>query len=251
MIPTTSSQQYGRPRLDFAVPDSAGGFVILPAKPAPGNPWLWYAPTFIRVPHPLPKELHANYMTRLLDAGIAIAGVDVAESWGNPAGRAIFTAFHTLVVREFGLDAKACLLGQSRGGLMHYNWAVEHPDRVRCIGTIYPVCDVYQAQRIANIPAAYGLTLEQLEQQRALHNPVDRIAPLAGARIPIFHIHGDVDVVVPLDTHSEPLVRNYRASGGAAELIVVHGKGHEEVAEFFETAAVPEFFMKHALSGRV
>ena len=247
MIATTKSEQYGHTRLDFPVPDSAGGFVIQPAKPARGQPWLWYAPSFISKPYPLPKALHAGYMTRLLEAGIAIAGVDVGESWGAPSGRTIFTDFHTLVVREFGLDAKACLLAQSRGGLMHYNWAVEHPERVRCIGAIYAVCEVYRPSRLNAVSAAYGLTPEQLAEQRALHNPVDRIAPLAAARVPIFHIHGDVDTVVPLETNSEELVRNYRMLGGPAELLVIHGKGHEEVPEFIECAAVPDFFMKHAL----
>ena len=41
--------------------------------------------------------------------------------------------------------------------------------------------------------------------------------------------------------------RNYRKLGGPAELLVIRGKGHEEVPEFFECAAVPDFFMKHAL----
>jgi pimeloyl-ACP methyl ester carboxylesterase len=247
MIQTTTSQQYGFQRLDFAVPDSPGGFIITPKVPAPGKPWVWYAPTFIRDPHPLPKALHEWYMSRLLEAGIGIAGVDVRESWGNSAGRAIFTQFHTLLVREFGLDAKACLIGQSRGGLMQYNWAVEHPEKVRCIVGIYPVCDVFLRSFSGAISGAYALTQEQLAERCGEHNPVDRVAPLAAACVPIFHIHGDVDDLVPLESNSEALVRNYRNLGGPAELIVLKGKGHAEIPEFFQCPALVEFLKKHAL----
>ena len=74
-----------------------------------------------------------------LNSGFAIGGVDVGESYGNPAGRAAFTEFYRAVVNRYGLSQKACLLPQSRGGLMLYNWAAEHPDWVQCIGGIYAV----------------------------------------------------------------------------------------------------------------
>ena len=35
------------------------------------------------------------------------------------------------------------------------------------------------------------------------HNPVARLAPLAKAGVPIFHIHGDSDAVVPLNGCAE------------------------------------------------
>jgi dipeptidyl aminopeptidase/acylaminoacyl peptidase len=247
MIQTTRSEQYGHPRFDFDVPDSPGGFVIEPKAPARGKPWAWYAPTFIREPHPLPKALHEWYMSRLLNSGIAIAGVDVRESWGNSAGRAVFTQFHALLVRERGMDSKACLIGQSRGGLMQYNWAVENPGKVRCIVGIYPVCDVFLRAFSAVIASAYGLTPAQLAERRNEHNPVDRVASLAAAQVPIFHIHGDVDEVVPLESNSEALVGNYRSLGGPAELIVIKGKGHAEIPEFFQCPALVEFIRKQGL----
>ena len=44
---------------------------------------------------------------------------------------------------EMGLAPKACLLAQSRGGLMHYNWAAENPGRVGpVVGGAGPVVGV-------------------------------------------------------------------------------------------------------------
>lgn len=76
-----------------------------------------------------------------LDAGLAIAGIDVGESFGSPAGRAHFTALHGLLTR-YGFSPRPALLARSRGGLMLYNWAVEHPELVVCVAGIYPVCNL-------------------------------------------------------------------------------------------------------------
>lgn len=85
------------------------------------------------------------------------------------------------------------------------------------------------------------MTQAEMEKALPLHNPIDRLEPLAKARIPVLHIHGDIDKLVPLDKNSQALHDRYRALGGPAELIVVPGKGHEVVAAFFEEARLVEF----------
>ncbi|MBI2928471.1 MAG: glycoside hydrolase family 127 protein [Verrucomicrobia bacterium] len=243
----TRSTQYGAPREDFLVGTQRHkGFVILPRQPSAdgARPWLWYAPTFVQPPGGLPDPSHAWMFAQLLTNGFAIAGVDVGESYGNPAGRAAFTEFHRAVVQRYGLAPKACLLPQSRGGLMLYNWAAEHPERVQCIGGIYTVCDQSSWPGLAKSSPAYGLDEAGLAAQLREHNPIDRLAPLAKARIPILHLHGDADTVVPLERNSGELARRYRALGGEAELVVVKGKGHEVCPEFFQNQRVVDFFLR-------
>lgn len=75
----------------------------------------------------------------LLAAGIAIAGIDIGESYGSPAGRTLFTAFQTELTRTRGYSAKPLLLGRSRGGLMLLTWAAEHPEKIGAFAGIYPV----------------------------------------------------------------------------------------------------------------
>jgi len=241
------SRQFGTDRIDF----TAGkwqGFILNPTKPATGTghakPWIWYAPTFMKDPFPLPKELHAWYIERLLAAGFSVAGVDVGESWGSPAGREGYTAFYGACVKRYGLAPKACLLPQSRGGLFHYNWAAEHPECVQCIGGIYTLVNVLGLRLSdARIHTAYGMDEQTVRREVAKHNPIDRLAPLAKARVPLFNIHGDNDKIVPLEDNVGELTRRYRALGGEAELLVLPGQGHEEIPPFFTNPQLLEFFL--------
>lgn len=241
------SEQYGAVRTDFDVAGNRG-FVIAPAKLASdgSKPWLWYAPTLMGK---YPNERHAWLFTRLLAAGFFIAGMDVGESWGNAEGRRQYTEFYKTAVGYFGLSPKACLMPQSRGGPMLYNWAAEHPEWVQCVGGIYPVCDVLKFSISSVIPSAYGMTEAELRAHAAENNPVDRLAGLAAQKVPILHLHGDADKVVPLETNSAELVRRYTALGGKADIVVVHGKGHEEVPEFFESERLLQFFTEAVKSG--
>jgi pimeloyl-ACP methyl ester carboxylesterase len=90
------------------------------------------------------------------------------------------------------------------------------------------------------------LTEAELEAQLAQHNPIDRLGPLAKAEVPILHIHGDVDKLVPLEKNSGELTRRYRALGGQMKLIVIPGKGHQVCDEFFHCQEMVDFVVAHA-----
>ena len=155
---------------------------------------------------------------QLLAAGIGIAGIDVGESYGSPAGRALYSALHRELTDKRGLSKKACLLARSRGGLMLYSWACANATNVACIAGIYPVCDPVSYPGIDNAAGAYGLTPAALREQLAKHNPIEHLAPLARARVPIFHIHGDVDKVVPLEANSGAVAARYQEQIGRAHV---------------------------------
>jgi len=218
-------------------------FLILPDKPKAGKPipWVWYAPTL----RGLPASSEKWMFERFLKAGIAIAGVDVGESYGSPKGRAVYTALHEHLVKNRGLDKQACLLARSRGGLMLYCWAAENPDKVRCITGIYPVCNIASYPGLKRACGAYGLTAEQLETELSKHNPIDRLAPLAKAKVPIFHIHGDKDGAVPLDKNSALIKERYDKLGGSMTLEVVKGQGHNMWPGWFQSQNLIDFVIKH------
>ena len=131
---------------------------------------------------------------------------------------------------------------------MLYNWAVENPLRVACIAGIYTVCDLRSYPRLKRASQAYGLSEAELEAHLVQHNPIDRLAPLAAAHVPILHIHGDADKLVPLDANSAELDRRYRALGGAMKLIVVPGKGHQVCDEFFHCQELVDFVVANAFA---
>lgn len=241
------SRQFGATRLDFPV-GGGKGFIILPpqVRSDASRPWVWIAPTFIDHPQPrkeVPRDDHGWICRQLLSNGFYICGVDVGESYGSPEGRRLYSSLYERVVQEFALDGEACLLCQSRGGLMAYNWAAENPQRVKCIAGIYPMCNLQGYLGAARIYSAYGMNESQFSVCFHEHNPVDRIWPLAQAGIPIFHVHGDVDRAVPLDDNSGELVRRYKICGGRAEVLIVKGKGHELCPEFMENQALVDFLL--------
>lgn len=221
-------------------------FLLPPTKTsAAPTPWVWYAPTFLRTASPYPNRRHDWIFDRLRRQGVAIAGVDVGESYGSPAGREIFSELYRELTERRELSPKPGLMPQSRGGLMLYNWAAENAFRVGCIGGIYTVCDIRSYPGLENACGAYGMSADELQARLEECNPVDRLAPLARAGVPILHIHGDSDTIVPLENNSAELARRYRALGGPMELLIVPGKGHEETDEFFQSQAVVDFFLKH------
>jgi hypothetical protein len=183
---------------------------------------------------------------RFLKAGIAIAGVDVGESYGNPKGRAIYSSLHEHLVTKRRLAKQACLLARSRGGLMLYCWAAENPEKVRCITGIYPVCNIVSYPGLKRACGAYGLTSVELEAELAKHNPIDRLAALAKAKVPIFHIHGDKDRVVPLDKNSAIIKERDDKLGGPMTLEVVPGQGHNMWSGWFQSQNLVDFLIAHA-----
>ena len=222
------------------------GFVILPESPSTGPaPWVWYAPTFQNT---FPRTENLWMLQQLFNAGMGAAGVDIGESYGSPAGRQVYSEFYSVVTEQFGFTDKAVLLPQSRGGLMLYNWAAENPKKVLCISGIFPVGDLRSYPGLEKAAPAYGMTSGELESALSDHNPVERLAPLAEAGVPIAHVHGDSDTVVPIERNSGALAERYCELGGRFDLIVISGGGHEVTPSFFQCQQLVDFVLEHVIS---
>jgi len=246
-LPSVQALAKGLPcTVEFFEVDGHRAFLIRPKATVIGQPtpWVWYAPV---IGHP--NRSHAWMLRQWLDKGIGMAGVDVGESSGSPAGRKVYAALWETLTKRYGMSERPCLLPQSRGGLMLYNWAVENPTRAACIAGIYTVCDIRSYPGTGRACGAYGLSEAELEARLADHNPIERLRPLAEAHVPILHVHGDADTVVPLEKNSGELARRYRALGGQIQLIVIPGKGHQVCREFFEHQELVDFVVTHSRAG--
>jgi pimeloyl-ACP methyl ester carboxylesterase len=232
---------------------SRRGFAILPPKRAGGGPipWVWYAPMLRddRGHQTHPSKRHNWMFERLVKAGFAVAGVDVGESWGNPAGRLGFTKFYEHMIKEFGLAPKACILAEDRGMLMVLNWAAENADKVQRIGAIYPVCKITPTAFFARMYDLAGNDNDK-ENEAALkaafkqHNPMDRLEPLAKAKVPMLLLHGINDKVVPAISHSGDLTLRYRKLGGPVRFVLKRNERHEPTDMFFRSPDLLKFFLK-------
>ena len=223
--------------------DVAGGpaFFFAPTRRAGGPvPWVWYAPTFMGGN---PKTENAWMFRLLLEGGVAVAGVEVGESYGNPEGRRIFSALYAALRADHAVADRAALMPQSRGGLMLYNWAAENPTAVACVAGIFPVCDLRSYPGLATACGAYGMNEAGLASHLAEHNPIDRLRPLARAGVPIMHVHGDSDPAVPYEPNSGEAVRRYRAMGGSIVVEKVVGGGHEAGGPFYSSETAVDFLL--------
>ncbi len=179
-------------------------FILRPtatvAVPASDKPWVFYAPTLSAYP-----DTHEEWMHRqFLQAGIAIAGIDMGEAYGNPESRQVFDRFYEELTGRRGMSKRPCLLGRSRGGLWVSSWACDHPERFAGIAGIYPVYDLRSYPGLKKAAPAYGLTESELEKRLNEFNPIARAGALAKAKLPVYIIHGDEDKVVPLEVNSAP-----------------------------------------------
>jgi predicted esterase len=221
----------GRPAVLYAAPE-----------PAAGRPWVWYAPS---LNGSLSLRQRKLYYESFLHAGIGIAGYDLGEVRGSPASTTKFTAFYEAMVRR-GFSPKPILLGQSRGGMMMLAWATAHPDKVGAFVGIYPVCNLaswpLKRSKAATL-ADFGLPEKELMAKLKQFNPVDNLSGLAKQRVPMFIVHGDSDVAVPLEENSGLLRDRYRAAGGAITVKVIPNEGHRVCPAFFECRELVDFVL--------
>jgi pimeloyl-ACP methyl ester carboxylesterase/lysophospholipase L1-like esterase len=217
-FPGTQTNWFGWPRWDFEH-DGRKCIVVAPTNEAPGRPWIWRARFWGHEPQ---TDL------ALLDLGFHVVHMDVAEMFGSPRAVAHWDRFHELLVKGHGFAPKAALEGMSRGGLYIYNWAAANPGKVTCIYADAPVLDVRSwpggkgrgkgsPQTWAMCLKEFGLTEETAPAFRG--NPLDRLEPLARAGIPLLHVCGEADTVVPIEENTRILETRYRELGGKITVI--------------------------------
>lgn len=221
-------------------------FILWPTeeKRTKPQPWIMYAPTLPGLPDQHEKWMHEQFLA----AGVAVAGIDVGEAFGNAQSRQWFTALHHELTEKRGFAKKPCLLGRSRGGLWTSSWAIENPELVAGLAEIYPVFDLRSYPGLTRAAPAYGLTPQDLETQLSQYNPIQRIEVLAKAGVPAFLIHGDVDKVVPLKDNSAEFVARYKSAGAEklVTLVVAEGQGHNYWEGFFRCQELIDFAITRA-----
>jgi len=141
------------------------------------------------------------------------------------------------------------MLGRSRGGLQTLSWAAENPGNVSGFAGIYPVCNIASYPGIEKASSAYHLSATELQQVLSVYNPIDRLKPLADAGLPLFAIHGDSDLLVPLEANSGELKSRYESLGGKMELVIPAGQGHSMWTGFFQSRELVEFVIDHLING--
>ena len=76
-------------------------------------------------------------------------------------------------------------------------------------------------------------------------NPIDRLAPLAKAKIALIHVGGDADDAVPPAENAEIIEQRYQALGGTFEIIHKPGVNHHPHG-LDDPTPVVNFILKHS-----
>ena len=210
-------------------------YLVLPDKSAAGRPWVWRARFWGHEP---------QADIALIKKGFHVAYINVGGLYGAPKAVKVWDGFYSYLTSEHKLSAKPALEGMSRGGLIIYNWAAKNPDKVSCIYGDAPVCDIrsWPGKGDTACLKAYGITAEQLDDFN--ENPIDHLAPLAGAKVPLLIVAGDADRTVPIKENALVMHERYRKLGGEIVLIVKKGVGHHPHS-LKDPAPIVEFILKH------
>lgn len=248
-FPGKNTDWHGFARYDFEVAGKTLS-VVAPERAAEGRPWVWEGEFFGHKPEP---------SIRLLERGFHVVYLKVPDMLGSPKAVKHWDACYRELTRKYDLAEMVALMGLSRGGLYCYNWAIANPQNVACIYADAPVCD------FKSWPGGFGtgtgsphdwqLVLKQYgfdsdDEAKAYDgNPIDRLKPLAKAGVPLLHVYGDADEVVPWEENTGIVARRYRQLGGDITLIAKPGVGHHPHG-LDDPTPIVEFIAKHCFMKR-
>lgn len=244
----TDTTWKGFKRADFVVAERKC-ILVSPQVAAPGKPWIWRTEFF-------GNEPHAD--SALLTKGYYLAYMNVQDMYGAPVAMNLMDQFYTYLTKNYSLNKKTVLEGFSRGGLFAFNWAARNPDKVAVIYGDAPVCDFKSwpggkgrgpgsAKDWQKLLKVYGFTEDEAIAYKL--NPIDNLAPLAKAHIPVLIVCGDADKTVPVDENTFVVEKRYRELGGEIKVIVKPGADHHPHSLKYP-APIVDFILAHEVKSK-
>jgi hypothetical protein len=179
-------------RYGFELGGVEGGIdILVPKTVAPGTPWVFRIGFSGR---------EAKVDLALLAKGFHIVTGPVPHTVDGPI-RSHWDAVYRHLTGH-GFSSTPVMEGAGGGAGEVYAWAEENPDKVSCVNAENPV----------------------LRCKMSKTPPLDNLAPLARAGVPLLHVCGSLDPW--LDTQTRIAEKRYRELGGECMVIVRSGVGH-------------------------
>jgi hypothetical protein len=185
--------------------------IIAPNTAAPGTPWVFRA-GFI--------GLDANVDLALLAKGFHIVIAPVGYNLNGPAQKDWDAVYQYLT--GHGFSSKAVMQGAGGGAGEVYAWAIANPSEVSRIYAENPI----------------------LHSNLAKTQPLDNLAPLAKAGVPLLHVCGSLDPGFKDNTLA--METQYKKLGGQLKVILKKNEGHYPLAPEDPTPIV-EFITQAAI----
>lgn len=191
--------------LGFSMPTT----IIAPKTAAKGKPWVLRAAFVDRDARVDQALLARGFHIVVGPIGFNADGADHAE-WDK--------LYQYLTER--GFSRKPVLEGAGGAASAVYGWAIENPGKVSCLYAENPILD-----------RGNGKT-----------PPLDRLAPLATAQVPLLHVCGSLDPA--LGSQTRVAEKRYRELGGSLTVLLQEGVGHFPTAPKDPKPAV-DFIVSH------
>lgn len=239
-IPEKATQWKGFEKVEFTFQDR-NAWYVKPEKSIDGNPWVWRAhfPTW-----------HTDMDSILLSRGFHVAYVNTNDMFAHPKAMQVWDAFYDYLVKEKHFAPKVALEGVSRGGLYVYGWAKRNPDKVSCIYAEAPVADPRswpggkgKGKGSPKDWEAWKQIFNLTEEQAASFTdiPLNDLGGLASYKVPIVHVVGLKDELVPVAENTDLLIKNYLALGGPVSVYPMT-RGEQTLEGHHFPIEHPEFF---------
>ncbi|MBR2373204.1 MAG: alpha/beta fold hydrolase [Lentisphaeria bacterium] len=215
-----TDQWYGftRHHLEF---EGCKAWIVEPDYPAGDGRWSWCTVW----PEAFVKRVG---IVDLLNHGFYHVHIDAFAFRASPEGVRIMSKFQDFLV-SMGLSPKANLIGMSWGGYFSLRYAEENPNRIAAIYLDAPLCNAADPEdkvgdRNQAISDNYKLTTEELKSSKL--NPINNVAPIVEARIPLMAAVGEDDIVVNIDSNFNILEKRIIELGGTIKTIRRGAWGH-------------------------
>jgi pimeloyl-ACP methyl ester carboxylesterase len=183
-------------RYEFRVQSaSMSATVLVPNTVAPGMPWVYRVGFVFR---------DATVDQALLAKGFHIVNAPVTTNADGPLMKDWNAAYDYLVAHGFA--KKPAVQGSGGGAGEMYEWAIENPDKVACVYAENP----------------------RMRSALAKTQPLENLAPLAKANVPLLHVCGSLDPWFKDNTLE--VEKRYKKLGGKIDIIVKKGVGHYPLA---------------------
>jgi pimeloyl-ACP methyl ester carboxylesterase len=195
-------------RYEFKLAGIKGSVIIIaPKTAAPGTPWVYRADFVTR---------DAAVDLALLGKGFHIVVGPVPTDTDGPVLQQWNAVYKHLT--DHGFSKKPVMEGAGGAAGEAYAWAIENPDKVSCIYAENP----------------------RLRSHMSKTQPLDNLAALAKAGVPLLHVCGSLDPW--LTSQTRVAEKRLKDLGGNITVIVKDGEGHYPTAPKDVTSVV-EFIL--------
>jgi len=184
---------------------------IIPKNVAPGKPWVFRS-EYVSAENRVDLALLAK--------GFHIITGPVSYNRDGPVVAHWNAVYKHLV--DHGFSSKPVMEGTGRAAGDAYAWAIENGEKVSCIYAENPV----------------------LRSSMSKASPLENLAPLAKAGIPLLIVSGSADPA--FGSQTEVIQARYKELGGAVKVIVREGEGHYPLGPA-DTKPVTDFIAAKAL----